>query len=183
MKKLILIAAITISSSLSIAQNLLLMNPSFEGQSQAHIMPAPWIPCFDGGSPDTQPGQWGVNLQASHGNTYAAFLLEPNSTYQEGASIQLTSCLYASVEYTLSVDLAFAPVFNTAEPGSCYGSFAIWGGTGGCGKNELLAYTGPIYDTTWNTYTFNFTPTQDWCYISIGPILSDTCTGYINCLS
>ena len=41
-------------------------NPSFEGTSQAHVVPAPWDEC--GGSPDTQPGQWLITQPASDGN-------------------------------------------------------------------------------------------------------------------
>ena len=48
-------------------------NPSFEGTSQPHIVPAPWINC--GRFPDTQPGQWGITQPASNGSTYVSFLL------------------------------------------------------------------------------------------------------------
>ena len=48
------------------------INPSIEGPSAPHVVPAPWIGCY--GSPDTQPGQWGITQPASNGLTYASFL-------------------------------------------------------------------------------------------------------------
>ncbi len=181
MKKIALLATFAFACMIANAQSNLLYNQSFEGQSQPHVVPSPWETCFDG-TPDTQPGTWGVNLPASDGNTYVSFLMTPDGSYQEGVSQQLTSCLYAGVTYTITLDLAFSAQYQTAEPGSCYGSLGIWGGYATCDKNELLCMTPAITDTTWQTYTLTFTPTQDWCALSFGPAIIDTCSGYLNCL-
>ena len=64
------------------------VNPSFEGTSQAHVVPSPWSRCEGSGTPDTQPGQWGINLAPSDGNTYISCLYDGsgNHGWIEGAS-------------------------------------------------------------------------------------------------
>ncbi|HNQ20393.1 MAG TPA: SprB repeat-containing protein, partial [Bacteroidales bacterium] len=153
-------------------------NPSFEGTSQAHVAPSPWNTCW--GSPDTQPGQWGITLPASNGNTYVSFLLSNNYTYVEGVTQPLDSCMIAGETYTFNVDLAFSTTYNTASPGDCYGSFAVWGGNSACHRGELLYCSGEIWNTNWQTYTITFTPTQNWCYIGFSPCYIHDCNGYVN---
>lgn len=157
-------------------------NPSFEGTSQAHVVPAPWDEC--GGSPDTQPGQWLITQPASDGNTYVSFLQSGASSagYYEGASQQLSSCMVAGQQYTVSVDLAHSAIYNTASPGDCYSSFMIYGGTSICGIQEVLGTVGPIFHTNWQTYTFTFTPTGNWCFITFRPYWINACSGYVNIL-
>ena len=163
-------------------QPLCANNPSFEGTSQAHVVPSPWVNC--GGSPDTQPGQWGITQPASNGNTYVSFLQSGGSSggYYEGATQVLSNCMVSGQTYTISVDLAHSNTYNTAGPGNCYSSFAIYGGNGNCGTGELLGQVGPIMHTNWQTYTFTFTPTGNWCYITFRPIWLSSCSGYINIL-
>ncbi|HIO71715.1 MAG TPA: PKD domain-containing protein [Flavobacteriales bacterium] len=152
----------------------------FEGTPQAHFVPAPWSNC--GGSPDTQPGFWGFTQPASSGSTYLSFLQAGASAggYYEGASQILDNCMATGQTYTISLDLAHSNVYNTASPGDCYSSFAIYGGSGICNEGELLGQVGPIMHTNWITYTFTFTPTSNWCYISFRPIWISSCNGYIN---
>ena len=52
-------------------QTLCFTNPSIEGPSGAGIVPAPWANCY--GSPDTQPGQWGITQLPSNGESYVSF--------------------------------------------------------------------------------------------------------------
>lgn len=166
----------------AIGQGLTFQNPSFEGQSQAHVMPAPWDDCY--GTPDTQPGQWGITQPASDGNTYISMLHaggSPNG-YSEGATQQLSSCMQAGVTYNFDFDAAFSSVYNTAEPGDCYGSLRIWGGTNNCGQQELLWESGYINCPTWHTYTTSFTPSGNWCYLTFEPYFITACSGYINCM-
>jgi len=164
------------------SQPLCANNPSFEGTSQAHVVPAPWANC--GGSPDTQPGQWGITQPPSNGSTYVSFLQSGGSPggYYEGATQILSSCMVAGQTYTISVDLAHSNTYNTAGPGNCYSSFVIYGGSANCGIGELLGQAGPIMHTNWQTYTFTFTPTSNWCYITFRPIWISSCSGYINIL-
>ena len=164
------------------AQNLCATNPSFEGPSQAHVVPAPWSNC--GGSPDTQPGQWGITLPPSDGSSYVSFLQSGGSAggYYEGASQVLSSCMVAGQTYTITMDLAYSPIYNTAGPGNCLSTFAIYGGNSICDEAELLGQATGISDPNWSTYTFTWTATGNWCYITFRPIWDVSCTGYINIL-
>ncbi len=168
-------------SLVAVAQpDLCTQNLDFEGTPQAHVVPTPWGNC--GGSPDTQPGFWGFTQPASSGSTYLSFLQAGASAggYFEGATQILDNCMVAGQTYTISLDLAHSDVYNTASPGDCYSSFAIYGGSGLCDEGELLGQVGPIMHTNWITYTFTFTPTSNWCYITFRPIWITSCSGYIN---
>jgi len=155
-------------------------NPSLEGPAVPHQVPSPWQACY--GSPDTQPGNWGFTQPASNGNTYVSFLHSgqaPNG-YKEGMTQLLNPCLQAGTTYIITVDLAHSQVYNTAGPGNCPSSFAMYGGNSSCAISETLLVSGPITHTNWVTYTFTFTPTQNCCYISFAPYFTGSCTGYIN---
>jgi len=160
------------------AQTTCYDNASFEGTSMPHQVPSPWNTCW--GTPDTQPGQWGISLPASDGNTYISCLLLNNYEYVEGTTQPLDSCMIAGETYTFNIDLAFSNIYMTASPDECYGSFAVWGGNSACHRGELLYCSGEIWNTNWQTYTITFTPTQNWCYIGFSPCYIHDCNGYIN---
>jgi len=162
------------------AQTSCYTNPSMEGPAVPHQVPSPWLACY--GSPDTQPGNWGFTQPASNGNTYVSFLhsgQSPNG-YKEGMTQLLNPCLQGGTTYTITVDLAYSPIYNTAGPGNCPSSFAMYGGNSACAISETLLVSGPITHPNWVTYTFTFTPTQNFCYISFAPYFTGACTGYIN---
>lgn len=181
MKKIILTLLVVALSTLAHAQ-FTFQNPSFEGTPQPHVVPSPWTMCFNGGTPDTQPGEWGINQPPAEGNSYISFLLsgEGSNSYQEGASQQLSGCMTAGVEYTFSLNVAWSPIYDTAEPQDCYGSVAIYGGSNTCDKGELLWTSGALTTAGWQTVTVTFTPTQNWCYVSFTPYFISPCSGYIN---
>ncbi|PCJ84311.1 MAG: hypothetical protein COA57_09400 [Flavobacteriales bacterium] len=156
------------------------INPSFEGPSCAGCQPGPWVDC--GGTPDTQPGQWGFTQAPSDGNSYVSFLQSGSSAggYYEGSSQQLSSCMIAGQVYSFSVDLAHSAVYNTAVPGNCYSSFEIWGTNGLCGQSELLWQSGPITNTSWQTFNITLIPTSAWCYVTFRPYWISNCSGYVN---
>jgi gliding motility-associated-like protein len=180
--RLSLVLFLTLQGVLS-AQQMCFTNPSMEGNSQAHVVPAPWQACY--GSPDTQPGQWGITLPPSNGNTYVSFLHAGNNPtgYKEGMTQLLTPCMVAGNSYTISVDLAYSPVYNTAGPGNCPSSFAIYGGSTACAIAETLYTSGPITHANWQTYNITFTPTANHCWIAFAPYYTGACTGYINILA
>lgn len=157
-------------------------NPGFEGPSAPHIVPAPWNACY--GSPDTQPGQWGFTQPPSEGNSYISMLQGGASagSYNEGASQQLVPCLQAGTEYQFNIDIAFSSVYNTAEPGNCYGSMEILGGNSLCGQGQILWQSGSFMNTNWQTTTVTFTPTSNWCFITFHPYWISACNGYVNCM-
>lgn len=163
-------------------QVITVQNPSFEGASQPHVVPNPWTACY--GTPDTQPGQWGLTQAPSEGASYISALHSGDCDYPcgytEGASQQLSSCMTPGREYSFSIDLAFSPVYNTAEPGSCYGSLQIVAGNSVCDQSQILWQSGPITDSTWQSFNIIFTANSNWCYISMRPYFISTCSGYIN---
>ena len=105
MKTHVIFAICMLITPLAVLGQLCSQNPSFEGTSQAHVVPAPWDMCI--GTPDTQPGQWGITQAASDGNTYVSFLLSGASStgWKEGASQQLSNNMVAGQQYTVSIDL------------------------------------------------------------------------------
>ncbi|TND07643.1 MAG: fibronectin type III domain-containing protein [Bacteroidetes bacterium] len=161
-------------------------NPSLEGTSQPHVVPAPWVACY--GSPDTQPGQWGITQPASNGATYVSFLHSgwANNAYNEGMTQLLSPCLVAGQTYTFTVDLAHSPIYTTADPNGCYSSLAVYAGATSCAQTETLWLSGMITNPAWTQYTITFTPTGNWCYLSFSPYFINACgsTGfdYINCM-
>lgn len=156
-------------------------NSSFEGTPTPHVVPAPWTSCY--GSPDTQPGTWGVTQAPSDGDTYVSFLQRGiQNDYIEGASQGLNQCLTGGTLYQLTVDAAFSSVYNTAEPLDCYGSLQLVGGNSVCDSGEVLWQSGMITHNDWQTYTITFTPTDDWCYLTFSPYWISDCNGFINCM-
>ncbi len=164
------------------AQSSCYQNPSVEGPSQAHVVPAPWQACY--GSPDTQPGQWGITQAPSNGNSYVSFLHSGNSSngYNEGMTQLLVPCMVAGQTYTFNVDLAHTNTYNTASPGNCYSSLIVYGGATACAQTQVLWTSGAFTHTNWQTYTVTFTPTGNWCYLSFSPYYINACSGYINCM-
>ena len=155
-------------------------NPSFEGPSQPHVVPAPWNACY--GSPDTQPGQWGFTQPPSDGTSYISMLQGgTQGSYNEGASQQIVPCLQAGTTYSFQIDIAFSTVYNTAEPGNCYGSMEVLGGNSLCGADEILWQSGSFMNTNWQTTTITFTPSSNWCFITFHPYWISDCSGYVNC--
>lgn len=182
MKKNISVIFFLLVSVISFSQEVVIFdNPSFEGTPTPHVTPAPWNACY--GSPDTQPGTWGINQAPSQGNSYISFLHGgwPDS-YSEGASQLLPHCLTAGQLYQFTIDAAFSSVYNTAEPGDCYGSLQVLGGNSLCDDEEVLWQSGMFTNTSWNTLTISFVPNQNWCYLTFVPYFIDSCNGYINCM-
>lgn len=174
-----ILSILLVVSALATKAQFTVQNPSFEGTSQPHVVPAPWSDCF--GSPDTQPGQWGINDPPTNGGTYVSFLMQGDgASYVEGLSQQLSGCLTAGQSYTFTMDVAFSPVYNTAEPLDCYGTVAIWGSNNSCGQDQMLWSSGMMTTGGWQNATITFTPTSNWCYITIAPYFITPCSGYIN---
>jgi len=150
-------------------------NPSFEGPTNAHQTPGPWSTCMSGQTPDTQPGNWGVTLPPSNGNSYLGLIHQASTGWQEGATQQLATPLIAGTSYSFTIDLANSSSTSGGIIPGC-AECQIWGGFSACNKNTLLWSSGNItpYDT-WQTYNVNFTPTQSFTYILI-QVFSLGCT-------
>ena len=156
------------------APPLFMQNPSFEGPRQAHQTPGPWQTCQVGQTPDTQPGNWGVTLAPSNGNSYLGLVAQyannnPNSgqlIWQEGASQALSGPLVAGTEYSFTVDLSNSnSTGGGIQPGCA--EVQIYGGFGRCDKGQLLWSSGNLtnYDQ-WLTFAVDFIPTQNFTWFS-----------------
>lgn len=158
-------------------------NPSLEGLPAEHLVPVPWIGCA--GTPDTQPGAWGVTAPASDDTTYVSMIHDGRgaSYYKESISQELSTCLQAGTTYSILLDLAHSNIYQTAEPDYCtYSSMEIVGASIGCGTTEVLWQSGMVLDTNWQTYTATFTPSANYCYLTFKPYVIDTCNGFVNIL-
>lgn len=156
------------------------VNPSFEGPTGPHITPSPWSTC--GITPDTQPGSWGVNQPASEGNTYVGFVYG-SSTWQEGASQQLSGSMQAGVQYDFTIDLSATPASGGGINPNSFCSMEVWGANAICVKTELLWSSPVVTHYGWQTYNVSITPSQNWTHIyficncgPLGYILLDNIT-------
>lgn len=179
----VIVVLCCLSAGTAYSQSSCYQNPSFEGPQLPHQVPGPWQSCY--GSPDTQPGNWGITQAPSNGNSYVSFLHSGWSSngYNEGMTQLLSPCLQAGVTYSFTIDLAHTLIYNTASPNGCYSSMAVYGGTNACGQQETLWMSGAFTHTNWQQYTVTFTPTGNWCYLSFSPYFINACgggSGYIN---
>ena len=162
------LALMFVVNSLSIiAQQL--VNPSFEGPTARAVSPKGWLPYGDASSPDTQPGAWKVNNEASHGTTYLSMVCRGQSGIDEGKweSIQqtLVNPLMPNTVYYYSIDLAynkdfFADVIAFDNPVN----LRVWG-MNEMQQKELLWESGAVENTNWQTYFFELKPNQRTPYL------------------
>jgi gliding motility-associated-like protein len=153
-----------------------LSNPSFEGEGNDNEAPEEWSACTQMCSPDNPPlPEIKIYQPASDGDRYLSmrtrgFITAPgwedHTGVNDDVSTNLLQPLLKGVNYKLLIDLAcdkFADLFwIPTKMDSC--RLLIWAGTGLCTKEELLFASGPITDTTWNTYEICFTPSHDYYY-------------------
>lgn len=147
-------------------------NGSFDGPTQLGVAPPGWGACGVASTPDTQPGQWGVTLLASHGGGYMSLVTrEPGdglSNFVEAAQTPLQTPLKAGRGYRLKIDLARSMEFNFI--GRYYNTPArliVGGGTIPCVRQQVFWESPPIENIEWQTYTFSFVPEVDMTYFII----------------
>jgi outer membrane protein OmpA-like peptidoglycan-associated protein len=111
--------------------------------------------------------------EPSDGDTYVGMVSRSNDTY-ESISQRLSTALEPDQCYEFTIDLRrsnrymsamkenSARLFNYNEPIILY----IYGGTGVCGDQEILAESDYVKNTDWKTYTFKFRPTKRLRYIT-----------------
>jgi len=147
----------------SLFSQITLENASFEGQAQDATVPTGWHSCKRGTTPDILPGFWGVNKEASEGETYIGLITRDDGSW-ESIGQRLQSPLTANECYTLKLDLARS---------DSYAGYllplklVIWGGSSRCERTQLLAETPTIKHTDWRTYNLTIYPKQPINYIII----------------
>jgi len=156
------------------------VNPGFEGPTAPHQTPAPWNTC--GITPDTQPGSWGVTQAASEGNSYVGFVYG-SSSWEEGASQQLSGAMEAGIQYDFTIDLSATPASGGGINPNSFCRIDIWGSSSLCGRDELLWSSPTVTHYGWQTYDVSINPSQNWTHIyficncgPLGYILLDNIT-------
>lgn len=148
---------------ISLGQDLLIQNGSFEGPNQPNVSPPNWTPCMPGQTPDTQPGSWGVNIVASEGNSYLGLVHNVPTNWQEGASQQLLQPMAQNTQYNCSIDLSG----HLADESNAPVELVIWGGFNDCAQNEILWNSGDVPDFVWTSYSIQFTPSDNYTHIML----------------
>ena len=160
-----------------------IINGSFEGLPRCCNPPEGWIDCgFKGETPpDIQPADFGqermfgVYKQAYHGSTYLGMVARDNDTYERVAQ-HLTAPLKKGKCYSFSIFLTRSPVylsamrddaFQTKKPFTTPLILKIYGGDGFCHQKQLLAESGPVSDTVWRKFEFEFSPKYDMSYLEL----------------
>ncbi len=135
-----------------------LPNPSFEGISQPHVPPPGWAICTVGNStPDTQPGQFGVFLPPSHGNTYLGMTARDDFTWEDVHSV-LDTPLSVDSCYIFRIDLAYQEVVNGLSMLPI--TVKVYGHNTICNKTNMLWQSPAISNEEWETHEFPVAPTD-----------------------
>lgn len=177
----------------STAEGQFLRNPSFEGEGRDNNPPLEWWACD--GSPDNPPlaDEILVELPASDGERYLSMraradIPDPDWEFMRGVrdkvSSELLKPLIKGVDYELSIDLAtdyeVVLFWHVTEMDDA--QLRLWGGTSICEPRELLASTGAITNTEWETFSICFSPQETnytWFFLEADFIDNDTLNGMI----
>ena len=184
--RFIFLMIFTLSVSHMIAQeaSILIENPSFEDRPRQggvfrDATIAGWYDCGElkfrnETPPDIHPiNAWRVTTPPSDGNTYLGLVVRDNDTWESIAQ-RLRKPLEAGQCYSFSIDLARSRYYisgsrktqsleNYTEPSV----LRIWGGTGICGKQELLGVSVTVSNDEWRTYEFKFEPQRTVTYFTL----------------
>ncbi|MEM1323489.1 MAG: hypothetical protein AAGG75_24705 [Bacteroidota bacterium] len=176
--------------SCSLSAQIHLENPSFEDPADDATVPTGWHPCKQGTTPDILPGSWGVQQEASDGETYMGLITRADGTW-ESVGQRLRKPLKAKDCYTFSLDLSRSDAYaGYVLPLK----LVVWGGRKRCSKDQKLGETELIKHTEWKNYKFQFVPKaqinyiifeaqyMDGIYFSYeGNILLDACSAIFSC--
>ena len=124
--------------------------------------------------PDLHPiNAWKVTTPPSHGNTYLGMVVRDNDTWESVAQ-RLRTPLEAGQCYSFSIELARSKFYvsgsrktNSMENYTEPAVLRIWGGTGICGKQELLGVSVTVSNSEWRTYEFKFEPQRTVTYFTL----------------
>ncbi len=135
-----------------------LVNPSFEGTPQPNIPPPGWQICNTSTStPDVQPGNFGVYLPPSHGNTYLGMTARLDFTWEDVHTSLITplstdSCYNFKIDFAYQQDVAgynMMPII-----------LRVYGYNTVCDKNHLLFISPAVSNTDWQTFEFMIHPDE-----------------------
>lgn len=145
------------------AQNIVLINGSFEGLPADATVPQGWMSCKEGTTPDILPGYWGVYDHPSDGETFLGLITRSNNTW-EVIGQRLPETLKKGSCYTWSLDLAHS---NTYSGYNGPLRLRVWLSKSKCGRDQLMFESPLIEHTFWQTYKVRFIPESDYQYIML----------------
>ena len=122
---------------------------------------------------------WQVTRVAQHGDTYLGLVVRDNDSW-ESVSQRMPAALYAGTCYEVSLQLVKSEKYisGSKELKNKYNSnqlvnyteptvLRIWGGTGVCGRQEILAESRPVSNIKWEEHTFKLEPSREYNYITL----------------
>jgi len=151
------------------SQQIELYNASFEGEPQDATVPQGWMACKEGTTPDILPGFWGVYTDASEGQTYVGLITRQNSTW-ESIGQRLNANLNKGTCYSWTMDLAHSDTYAGYDGPL---RLRVWASKLKCQKDELIYESPVIRHLYWETYSFKFTPKEDYRYILLEAYYSE----------
>lgn len=153
---------------------IVLRNASFEDAPRHSQTPRDWIDCgFSGESePDTQPcGEFGVTMLPLEGDTYLGMVVRDNETW-ERVSQRLSSPLEGGKCYEFSIHLARSLQYlsnsRVTEQLVNYNKgvrLRIYAGFSPHSRQELLAQSSVVKNSTWQRFDFTLEPTQNYTFL------------------
>lgn len=169
MLRLICCVIVLLFWQLSSAQPARVLNASFEGEPRDATMPRGWYPCEEGTTPDILPGPFGVYQEADAGETYLGLITRENGTW-ESIGQKLSKSLEKGLCYYFSISLCRSDTYMGYDKPI---KMRVWGGKSKCDRTQLLAESELIENTEWESFTFDFTPTDKIRYIVIEAFYKD----------
>ncbi len=176
MSKRIVLLMITLLSAWSALgqrmDTIELFNPSFEDIPKHSSPPRGWIDCgFPGESPpDVHPTTtFNVLRPAQHGRTYLGMVTRENDTWesvQQGLTFPIKggNCYSFSI-YLCRSDTYLSYTKTKVDEKTKFTNpvkLRIWGSSGNCKKNELLAESDLVSNVEWKQFNFEFEPTGSY---------------------
>ena len=151
-------------------------NPSFEGPAGIGVVPPHWLPFDPLGTPDTEPLDCD-DFTASDGDSYITLVMHGSGSPQYGINENCQAALLRPLEegtcYRLSVDLASRDDLGhySIGKGFIYYREEVFLQVYGSGdpriKGELLAESGIVYGSSWETHSLAINPAADIEYITL----------------
>lgn len=164
-----------------------LSNTCFEDFPRPSNTPRGWYDC--GGinfpletPPDVHPvndsirngyGIFGVSQKAFHGDTYLGMVVRENESWESVAQ-RLKKPLSPDTCYSFSIYLCKSETYRSNVRGADKEvdfttpiKLRIFGGSGYCRTDELLAESKLVENTDWEKYTFTFSPKEELAYIAL----------------
>ncbi len=162
---------------------IMIFNPSFEGEAAHSTLPILWENCnIDGSPPDIHSNNsnfFEVRHDAQHQNTYIGMVVREDNTW-EAIGQYLESPLYENSQYLFSIHLAWSDIYESytrrkmeKENFDGQAVLRIWGGNESGHRGQMLAESVPVTHTDWQEYTFEFEPIEEWDYLILEAFFED----------